>query len=329
MQTVVLDQLTLLEGGRTRQRKRLNGNALPRPWRHPLTLERLSSEAADRLLRVTNRWRMTLATRLAERVSPTGRSGEPLDELLAALSNRGWVADLREPFSGSGGPNPTRVDLRHSQDRRRLLIYSWFITGEGKGRGKDDYRIQTTRTHEGPLMLEPGRVTVGIGWDRQRQVFAAFDGWTKRETGGSSSVHIRRALLDGAADSGSATDGPRWDPRFAFTPEQAGTFLTWVGEMSARREAVINALDYTLFEDDTAEIVGDTWRDAVTWLRVGDRVIVIDADGGLANESLWRVEDLESRSVSTPSGRYNRTHIHFGCRRIGKVNDPKVVKTLQ
>jgi hypothetical protein len=269
-----------------------------------------------------------LAATVAESISPTGRSGEPLDKLLAALGARGWVVDLREPVSGSGGPNPTRVDLRHAQDRRQLLLYSWFVTHEGKGRKGDNYRIQTTRTHDGSLMMERGRVTVGVGWDRQREVFAAFDGWTKRETGGSSSVHIKRALLDLAAQEGWAMDGPRWDRRVAFTPANAGRFLTWVGEMSARREAVMEALDFTQLDADMAEIVGDTWRDAVSWLRVGDRLIVSDGDGGLANESLWRIERLDARDVPTPSGRYNRTHIHFHCRRVGSVRDPAVVEML-
>jgi hypothetical protein len=280
------------------------------------------------LFRDTEQWRMKLAATVAERISPTGKSGEPLDKLLSALSDRGWIVDLREPVSQSGGPNPTRIDLRHSQDRRRLLAYSWFVTHEGKGRKGDNYRIQTTRTHDGPLMMEPGRVTVGLGWDRQREVFGAFDGWTKRETGSSSSVHIKRALLDTATEEGWALDGPHWDPRVAFTVEYAGRFLTWIGEMSARREAVIQALDFTLVDRDTAEIVGDTWRDAVSWLRVGDRMIVGDGDGGLVNDSLWRIERLDAGVVQTPSGRYNRTHIHFRCRRVGTVRDPSVVETL-
>jgi hypothetical protein len=271
---------------------------------------------------------MRAARTMATAISPTGRSGETLDVLLAALDEFGWVIDLRQPAFQSGGHNPTRVDLRHAGDRRRLLLYSWFITGEGKGRSGNDYRIQTTRAHGGPLIMEPGRVTVGVGWDRQRQVFAAFDGWTKRETGGSSSVHITRAVLDAAATDGWAADGPRWDRRVAFPPTSAGRFLTWVGEMSARREAVIPTIDFNLLDADTAHVVGDTWRDGVQWLRVGDRLIAINAKGSLANESLWRIEGLTSKAVATASGRYNRTHIHFQCRRVGTVRDPQVVEML-
>jgi hypothetical protein len=253
---------------------------------------------------------------------------EPLGTLLDALEALGWVVDLCEPVSTSGGKNPTRVDLRQSQDRRQLLVYSWFVTGEGKGRKGTDYRIQTTRAHDGPLMFEPGRITVGLGWDRERQVFAVFDGWTKRETGRSSSVHIARALLDAAAEQGWAMGGPRWDARVAFTEAEAGRFLIWIGGMTARREAVIDALKIKLHDRNAAEIVGDTWRDAIPWLRVGDRMILADANGTLADDSLWRIEDLTAKAAQAPSGNYNRTHIHFSCRRVGIVRDPDIAARL-
>jgi hypothetical protein len=268
---------------------------------------------------------------VAEQISPTGKSGEPLDRLLEALQGAGWIVDLREPVSKGSGPNPTRVDLRRSRDRRRLLVYSWFITGEGKGRKKNDFRIQTTRTHEEALMTEPGRVTLGIGWDRRRQVFGAFDGWTKRETGSSSSVHIRRALLEAGATDGWAVDAPRWDPRVAFTPANAGKALSWIGEITAeRREAALPALEFTREDDETAEIVGDVWRSApAPWFRKGDRLIAVDKKGLLIDDSLWLVDDLEARHVSTPSSRYNRTHIHFRCTRVGTVHDAKVLEMLR
>ena len=187
-----------------------------------------------------------------------GPPGEPLDRLLEALNAVGWVVDLRQPVAASGS-NPTRVDLRHAQDTRRLLLYSWFVTHEGKGRAKNDFRIQTTRTHEGPLTTDHGRVTVGIGWDRRREVFAAFDGWAKRQTGGSSSVHIKAALLERARTEGWAVDPPRWDARVAFDRANAGRFLSWIGEMSGLRQALLNPVDYTIHDSDHADIVGDIW----------------------------------------------------------------------
>lgn len=267
---------------------------------------------------------------MAGEIAPTGKPGEPLEKLLTALQAAGWKVALRQPVSQKGGPNPTRIDLRRGNDLRRFLVYSWFLTNEGKGRSKDDFRIQTTRTHSGPLTIEDGRVTIGIGWDLPRNVFAAFDGWTKRHTGRSSSVHVKDELLEQALTHGWAVDPLRWDPRAAFTPAGVGRLLPWVAAGQAeQREAPMKALEMNLLDHETAEIVGDVWKSApAPWLRVGDRLIATDGKKKLADDSLWRVEELESFAVETDSGRYNRTHIRFRCRRVGAVHDEDVVGML-
>lgn len=263
-------------------------------------------------------------------ISATGPPGEPLARFLDALQAIGWVTAKQEAVAESGGPNPTRLDLRHGQDQKRLLVYSWFITGEGKGRTKKDFRIQTTRTHNGPLASEPGRVTVGIGWDRRREVFAAFDGWTKRQTGGSSSVHFKADTLDRAVCTGWAVEAPRWDARAAFRPANAGEFLKWIGQMSGLREGLLDPLDYTIHDDDHAEIVGDIWGGRTTgWLRIGDRVVIIDKDGGMLNDTLWRIVSLDAQQVPTASGRYNRTRVTFSCIRIGRIKDEAALEQLR
>jgi hypothetical protein len=258
------------------------------------------------------------------------KSGQPHDVFVEALEDAGWVVERRDPVSGPGAPNPTRLDIRHAQDWRRLLVYAWNITHEGKGRVGDNYRTQSTRSHDGPLISEPDRATVGIGWDESRQVFSAYDGWTKRETGSSSAVHIKRDTLDDAAATGWAEEGPRWDARACFTPVNVGRFLTWIGYMSARREAALAPLEFNLIDKDHAEIVGDIWGGQPTgWLRVRDRILVVDKKGALADARLWRVEGLKSEAVPTASGRYNRTRVHFTCRRVGAIHDPSVVGLLQ
>ena len=54
-----------------------------------------------------------------------------------------------------------------------------------------------------------------------------FDAWTKRNTGSSSSVHIKRAMLDEAAAVGYTTYGPRWDARAAASFDQVDTLMPW------------------------------------------------------------------------------------------------------
>jgi hypothetical protein len=267
---------------------------------------------------------------MAGEVSPTGKPGEPLEELLKALRTAGWKIELRQSVSQGGGPNPTRIDLRRGATLRKLLVYSWFATNEGKGRVKDNFRIQTRRTHPGPLMTESGRITVGFGWERRRQVFGVFDGWTKRETGSSSSVHIKDELLERGRTEGWAVDGLRWDPRAAAAPEQAGKALEWIVALQEeRREAPLKALNFTRLDDERAEIVGDVWNSSpAPWLRKDDRLIAVDDKKRLADDSLWRVEELEPFKVSTGSGSYNRTRIRFLCRRVGTVRDAQVLEML-
>ncbi len=258
-----------------------------------------------------------------------GPNARPLDRLLDAFVAAGWKVALREPVVSPRSRNPTRVDLRHAQVVRRLLVYSWFITGEGKGRKKRDFRIQTTRAHTGPLMTESPRITVGVGWDRDREVFGAFDGWTKRQTGGSSSVHIKADLLDRAKVNGWAVDPPRWDARVAFDAPHAGQFLTWVDQMASRREALLNPLDYTI-NGDEAQIVGDIWANQPTgWLRVGDRIVMIDDMGAMRHDALWKITGMTAQTIKTASGHYNRTRITLACEKTGRIKDAAALDELR
>ena len=127
--------------------------------------------------------------------SDTGPPGVPLDTLLAAAEQAGWLVTLKQAVSAHGGPNPTRVDLRRGPLLVKLLVYSWYITLEGKGRKKDDFRIQTTRTHDGPLRSERGRITIGVGWRGEGRRLRPFDRRGKHHHGSPSRLHPRPAVL--------------------------------------------------------------------------------------------------------------------------------------
>src|SRR6266511_2435615 len=95
----------------------------------------------------------------------------PHDQLVQTLADAGWT--VTDQARVGSGPNPTRLHIRRGRLQRRLLVYAWRITSEGKGRKKAgredlDFRIQTTRSHEGPLLTPPGYVACGIGWDEDR-----------------------------------------------------------------------------------------------------------------------------------------------------------------
>lgn len=198
----------------------------------------------------------------------TGKAGEPLARLLRAAEAAGYKVELKQAVSQTGGLNPTRVDLRLGPHHTKLLVYSWYVTLEGYGRGKDDFRIQTTRAHEGPLMDEKSRVTVGIGLRLEDDVFVAFDAWAKRYTGGSSSVHIKRALVGSVKKKGVAKDGARHDPRFGFDDAHVTDFVQWAHGLHDRKDAVLAPHDWTLVDENNAVIVGKVHASQPTsWMR--------------------------------------------------------------
>jgi len=251
----------------------------------------------------------------------TGKPGEPLDRLLHAVQRAGYTVDLRQAVSAHGGVNPTRVDLRLGPHVTKFLVYSWYMTLEGKGRGKDDFRIQTTRAHDGPLVDEKSRVTVGLGWRRTDDVFVAFDAWAKRYTGSSSSVHTRRALVDAVIRDGSGKDGPRHDPRFGFNVARAADFVTWAHGLRAAKVAVLAPHDWTRVDDNNAILVGKVHSSLPTsWLRMGDRLMIINTNKRIADQALWKIRSLTPLEEKTPAGRPRR-FIRFDCRRVGKVED--------
>lgn len=251
----------------------------------------------------------------------TGKAGEPLARLLTAAEAVGYSVDLRQAVSASGGVNPTRIDLRIGPHLTKLLVYSWFLTLEGFGRGKDDFRIQTTRAHEGPLMDEKSRITVGVGWHREEEVFVGFDAWAKRYTGGSSSVHTRRALMTAVKKNGSMLEGQRHDARLGFDAQHVADFIKWARGLHDPKVAAIVPVTVTTIDANNLVIVGKVHASQPTsWLREKDRLLILDNRKRVSDRALWRIVSLEPVEEKTPAG-YPRRFIKFHCRRVGTVDD--------
>lgn len=253
-----------------------------------------------------------------------------VDHVLDALQRRGWSVPRREQVSeGRRGPNPTRIDLVRGKARQHLLVYAWRITGEGKGRSGTNYRIQTTRSHPGDLQVEVGRLTVGFGVDVDRNVIAVFDGWTKRRTGSSSSVHIKRALLVAAAAEGYAEQQPVWDGRAAASLEEVDRLVEWIEGQRRPRCGAVQALKYEL-AGSNATVTADLWDGApAAWLRVDDTLAIADRSGRqLVDDGLWKVTDTQVTQVprnSSGSTSYPRNTVTLACRYVGQVQDPAAV----
>jgi hypothetical protein len=250
-----------------------------------------------------------------------------IDDVIVAFQTAGWTVGNERV---GRGPNPTRLNLQRGRKQRlSLLAYAWRITGEGKGRRGTNFRIQTTRTHDGPLLSEDGRLTLGFGIDAGRHVIAAFDGWTKRNTGASSSVHIKRQLLDDAEAHGFAIDGPPWDSRVACRKSDIDRLLPWIDEQGRPRVSAVHAVDFQWHGVSTATVSADLWDSApAAWLRAGDRLVAADRAGErLLDDSIWTVRGLNVR-VSVP-GRNPRRAVTFELQRYGRVKDEaQVLGTL-
>lgn len=246
------------------------------------------------------------------------------DRLLDALGTAGWVVVRGEAVSGrEQHSNPMRLDLRRGRQRRRLLLYAWRAVHEGKGRaryemGAPRYRVQTTRSHDGNLLTEPGRVSVGIGWHQDWDVFFAFDLWAKRFTGKSSSVYVEPEILQEALQSGH-TPAVREDClELAFTPAGVDALLPWLDKLQTRRTMTLHPqFVHDAPDGESMRMVVDTRRRTrVTWLRSGDYVVLHDGNA-LADGTLWRIKQVWG---AHESGKRNRVLVHLDLHRWGIVH---------
>lgn len=241
-----------------------------------------------------------------------------LNLVLAAFRDAGWIVAARESIFGGRSVNPSRIDLVRDQDHHSFLAYAWKITGEGLGRTGTNYRIQTTRSHEGDLLVELGRQTICFGVDESRNVIAVFDGWTKRATGSSSSVHIERATLDTAASNGYSEQQPEWDGRAAACYGDVDLLLHWVTRHRGVRKAAVHPISYSR-SAARAVVVADLWNSApAAWLRLGDQLVIVNRDGSeLQDSGIWQIANMVIETT-TGQSRYPRRSVTFECVEVGR-----------
>jgi hypothetical protein len=246
----------------------------------------------------------------------------------SALADAGWqILTADEPH---GGPNPTRLQTRRGKVQHRLLVYAWRITSEGTGRHKAgrmdlDYRIQTTRSHSGPIDVIPGHVTLGVGWDDERELFAAFDPWTKRFTGVSSSVHFHRSLLDSAATVEWVEEERDDGPEVAFVPSRIDQYLAWAFGEGPRPLFRVTPERFEA-DGDLATLLIDPIRERLAYgIRPRDSLVVV-SNGQIADRSVWSVREIDPEERPTQSGNYNRVALRMTCRRIGVIKRKDVLE---
>lgn len=241
----------------------------------------------------------------------------PHQQIRMALSEAGWRIVLDSPYSS--GPNPSRLIVRKGRIIRQLIVYAWNITGEGKGRTKNDFRVQATRGHEGDLVSPPGYLVMGLGWHEGYEVFGGFNVWIKRTGRKSPSVHFTRTLLEAAKNDHWAEEMRRDGPTCAFKTDQIEKYFAWLFDQENRRFIRAEPTAYTVDGDDLT-IRLDPRSDWQYLALRNDDCIVFRRVDGLLDDSVWRIRSIETDHQLTAGGS-NRPYLDVHCQRHGVVRD--------
>lgn len=217
------------------------------------------------------------------------------------------------PVSGhTRKPNPTLVSIARGGGKTASYhVFAWRTTHEGKGRKNDNLRVQATSFGNSNTPFTVSRSTVAVGYSEPHAVFFGFDAWIKRQPGSSSSVHVKRELVEAAATSGLAYGGESWDPRIAFTPAHADKLLPWVAHLWKRRQISVKVLQTKIIDADNRMVRVDPRSSrAANAVRKSDRLALFDPKGKNPHQYLWRVRDIQVVPVQLASGS-NRYHYDF------------------
>jgi hypothetical protein len=183
------------------------------------------------------------------------RSALGRDELLRgmATNREERVARLLDGLSASGyrpaeafDPQAQPLDLlvARGRDQLRLRVFSWSATPGGPPgvRARGEMRVQTTRPGRMRLLGSRKELTLLLGYDDRRDVFAAWDARHHPDPGGSSSLQVDAATLDEAAQEGFAAQarrisGGEEEVVLAFQPEAIGAYLETAPGLPGPRES--------------------------------------------------------------------------------------------
>jgi putative restriction endonuclease len=128
----------------------------------------------------------------------------------------------------SPGFEPGEQPMELALDGVSYRVFSWAITPGGRSRSEAEYRVQTTRPDDMPL-LDPGRRSLLLGYHEELDVFAAWDARSHPNPKSSSSLQVPIALLRAAAAEGIASQArsgtERTEVVVAFQPAAIGTYL--------------------------------------------------------------------------------------------------------
>lgn len=164
-----------------------------------------------------------------------------------ALTADGWV--LAPLTSGMGLPRTYR--LMRPGESADVRLYIWTLTHGGGGRAKDEWRIQPTGV--GPMFqVSTDCTTLILGYEPERQVFAAFDIHAHSGVlGASPSFQIKEAALDAAVAHGlSPYLKASKEIAFGIRPDMLGAYVRHSAQL---HKTGLSAKDLYLLETIVAD----------------------------------------------------------------------------
>lgn len=130
---------------------------------------------------------------------PAVKSSEIINQLIDAIHESGGSAAY---LSEDAVSNPKEFVVSYQGNTYDLWVYAWTLTHGGRKSLPREYRIQMTSVSS-PLKVNPGGLTVLMGYCPDSGVFAGFDLAKHRFfTEGSPSVQVNIDAVLGALQSG-------------------------------------------------------------------------------------------------------------------------------
>lgn len=151
---------------------------------------------------------------------------------------------------GSAPDLPRDYRVWREDEAITIKVYLWTLTPGGAHRPKDEWRIQPTGITS--FVKVPDVVTVILGYEPTRDVFAGFDRAAHSgPLGSSSSMQIKAKALDDAVDTGLALHAKSSNELvYAIRPEFIGLYIQ---QLSALHAATVHPDDLKLLEAMTMD----------------------------------------------------------------------------
>jgi hypothetical protein len=97
--------------------------------------------------------------------------------------------------------------------------------------------------------------------------------------------------------------------------------------MKPRRDIAICPTQYSILDPDHADVTCAV-SESSPQLRVNDRIVIVDEAGDLVHPALWRIVSVEATPDQSSSSDDASSSCLCRCNRVGKINDPNVVRML-